>query len=174
METTCSPDPAPEDLQPHPRRAARQPSVAVPGHEEERYERRLPSQGPVARIFLPENVLERVKEASHRAALGDRERFGFENSDLHQEARAQRLGGRRPGGRPQRPTRPGLTEPRVVHRTLEILVDLGWIRAESARAVDGGRPTVRFHINPTGRRARNDEPARRRTAKTAKTGIPPS
>ncbi len=41
-------------------------------------------------------------------------------------------------------------------------------------AVDGGRPTVRFHINPTVRRARNDEPARRRTAKTAKTGIPPS
>jgi hypothetical protein len=68
----------------------------------------------------------------------------------------------------------GLTEPRVVHRTLEILADLGWIRAEPARARDGGRPTVRFHINPTVRRARHDEPARRRTAKTAKTGTPPS
>jgi hypothetical protein len=39
----------------------------------------------------------------------------------------------------------GLTEPRVVHRTLEMLADLGWIRAEPARALDGGRPTVRFH-----------------------------
>jgi hypothetical protein len=46
----------------------------------------------------------------------------------------------------------GLTEPRVVHRTLEILADLGWIRAELARAVDGGRPTVRFHANPLVRR----------------------
>jgi putative DNA primase/helicase len=53
----------------------------------------------------------------------------------------------------------GLTEPRVVHRTLEMLADVGWIRAEPARAADGGRPTVRFHINPTVRRARHHEPA---------------
>ena len=68
----------------------------------------------------------------------------------------------------------GLTEPRAVHRTLAMLADLGWIRAAPARAVDGGRPTVRFHVNPTVRWARNNEPARRRTAKTAKTGSPPS
>jgi hypothetical protein len=65
----------------------------------------------------------------------------------------------------------GLTQPRVVQRTLEMLADWGWIRAEPARAVDGGRPAVRFHINPTVRRARNDEPARPRTAKT---GLPSS
>jgi hypothetical protein len=47
----------------------------------------------------------------------------------------------------------GLTELRVVHRTLEMLADLGWIRAEPARALDGGRPTVRFHVNPMVRRA---------------------
>src|SRR5207245_2842377 len=54
----------------------------------------------------------------------------------------------------------GLTEPRVVHRTLGMLADWGWIRAELAQAADGGRPTVRFHINPTVRRARHDESAR--------------
>jgi putative DNA primase/helicase len=68
----------------------------------------------------------------------------------------------------------GLTEPRVVRHTLALLADLGWLRAEPARAGDGGRPTVRWHINPTGRGARHHESARRGTAKTAKTGIPPS
>jgi hypothetical protein len=42
----------------------------------------------------------------------------------------------------------GLTEPRVVGEALECLRELGWIRAEAAIARDGGRPTVRFHINP--------------------------
>ena len=42
----------------------------------------------------------------------------------------------------------GLTEPRVVGEALECLRELGWIRPEAALARDGGRPTVRFHINP--------------------------
>jgi putative DNA primase/helicase len=42
----------------------------------------------------------------------------------------------------------GLTEPRVVAEALECLRELGWIRAEAVVARDGGRPTVRFHINP--------------------------
>jgi putative DNA primase/helicase len=42
----------------------------------------------------------------------------------------------------------GLTEPRVVGEALECLRELGWIRAEAVVARDGGRPTVRFHINP--------------------------
>jgi len=53
----------------------------------------------------------------------------------------------------------GLTEPRVVRHTLAMLADLGWLRAEPARA--GGRPTVRWHINPTVRRGRHDDPAGR-------------
>ena len=47
----------------------------------------------------------------------------------------------------------GLTEPRGVRRALEVLDELGWIRAEPVRALDGGRPTVRFHSNPAVRRA---------------------
>jgi hypothetical protein len=42
----------------------------------------------------------------------------------------------------------GLTEPRVVGEALECLRELGWIRPEAVVARDGGRPTVRFHINP--------------------------
>lgn len=42
----------------------------------------------------------------------------------------------------------GLTEPRVVQRALELLDELGWIRSATVRASAGGRPTVRFHINP--------------------------
>ncbi len=42
----------------------------------------------------------------------------------------------------------GLTEPRVVGEALECLRELGWIRPEAVIARDGGRPTVRFHINP--------------------------
>jgi hypothetical protein len=42
----------------------------------------------------------------------------------------------------------GLTESRVVGEALECLRELGRIRAEAAVARDGGRPTVRFHINP--------------------------
>src|SRR5216683_8022089 len=42
----------------------------------------------------------------------------------------------------------GLTEPRIVQGALEGLEELGWIRAEAMRARDGGRPTVRFRINP--------------------------
>ncbi len=67
----------------------------------------------------------------------------------------------------------GLTEPRVVRHALAMLAELGWLRAEAARAGEGGRPTVRWHINPTVLRARHNDPARRRTAKTAKTRIPP-
>jgi hypothetical protein len=42
----------------------------------------------------------------------------------------------------------GLTEPRVLGEALECLRELGWIRPEAVMARDGGRPTVRFHINP--------------------------
>ena len=42
----------------------------------------------------------------------------------------------------------GLTEPRVVREALACLRELGWIRPEAVIARDGGRPTVRFHINP--------------------------
>ena len=42
----------------------------------------------------------------------------------------------------------GLTEPRVVQGALEGLAELGWLRAEAVRVRDGGRPTVRFRINP--------------------------
>src|SRR6266851_7280692 len=52
----------------------------------------------------------------------------------------------------------GLTEPRIVQGTLEGLEELGWIRAEAMRARDGGRPTVRFRLNPrlpAGRRDRS-------------------
>jgi hypothetical protein len=42
----------------------------------------------------------------------------------------------------------GLTEPRVVGEALECLRELGWIRPDAGIARDGGRPTVRFHINP--------------------------
>ncbi len=52
----------------------------------------------------------------------------------------------------------GLTEPRVVQGALEGLAELGWIRAEAVRARDGGRPTVRFRLNPrlpAGRHARS-------------------
>src|SRR5712692_8977023 len=49
----------------------------------------------------------------------------------------------------------GLTEPRVVHRTLEMLADLGWIRAEPARA--GGPPCGFISI----RRCAGPEPTNR-------------
>jgi len=42
----------------------------------------------------------------------------------------------------------GLTEPRIVQGALDGLAELGWIRAEVIRAEDGGRPALRFHINP--------------------------
>lgn len=42
----------------------------------------------------------------------------------------------------------GLTEPRVAQGALECFEELGRIRAEAVRATDGGRPTVRFHVNP--------------------------
>ena len=47
----------------------------------------------------------------------------------------------------------GLTEPRVVHRALELLAALCWIRSEPTLPIeDGGRPSVRFHVNPMVRR----------------------
>ena len=42
----------------------------------------------------------------------------------------------------------GLTETRVVQGALECLEELGWIRPEAVRGGDGGRPTLRFHLNP--------------------------
>jgi len=42
----------------------------------------------------------------------------------------------------------GLTEPRAVQGALEGLEALGWIRPEAVRDGNGGRPSVRFHINP--------------------------
>jgi hypothetical protein len=54
-------------------------------------------------------------------------------------------------------TRPGggagIREPRdagVVGEALECLRELGWIRPEAVITRDGGRPTVRFQINPRG------------------------
>ena len=41
----------------------------------------------------------------------------------------------------------------------ECLEELGWLRPEAVRAPDGGRPTVRFHLNP---RLRADRPRRAR------------
>jgi hypothetical protein len=40
----------------------------------------------------------------------------------------------------------GLTEPRIVQGALEGLAELGWVRPETVRARDGGRPTVRFRL----------------------------
>jgi hypothetical protein len=44
--------------------------------------------------------------------------------------------------------RAGLTGPRVVAEALECLRELGWIRPQAVVAGNGGRPAVRFHINP--------------------------
>ncbi len=54
----------------------------------------------------------------------------------------------------------GLTEPRVVQGALDCLEDLGWIRAEAVRTRDGGRPTVRFRINPRLLAGRHDRSRR--------------
>ncbi len=54
----------------------------------------------------------------------------------------------------------GLTEPRVVQGALEGLAELGWIRAEAVRARDGGRPTVRFRLNPRLPAGRHDRSRR--------------
>ena len=42
----------------------------------------------------------------------------------------------------------GLTEPRVVQDALACLVECGGLRSDAVRAPDGGRPSVRFRINP--------------------------
>lgn len=42
----------------------------------------------------------------------------------------------------------GLTEPPGVQGALECFAELGWIRREVVQAGAGGRPTVRFRINP--------------------------
>jgi putative DNA primase/helicase len=42
----------------------------------------------------------------------------------------------------------GLTEPRVVQGALACLEELGWLRSDAVRTPAGGRPTVRFRINP--------------------------
>ena len=42
----------------------------------------------------------------------------------------------------------GPTEARVVQGALECLEELAWIRPEAVRVGDGGRPTLRFHLNP--------------------------
>ncbi len=42
----------------------------------------------------------------------------------------------------------GLTEPRVVQDALACLEECGWLRSDAVRAPDGGRPSVRFRINP--------------------------
>ena len=42
----------------------------------------------------------------------------------------------------------GLTEPRVVQGALASLAELGWLRSDAVRTPAGGRPTVRFRINP--------------------------
>ncbi len=63
----------------------------------------------------------------------------------------------------------GLTEPRVVQAALECLEELGWIRSEAFRPPDGGRPTVRFHLNP---RLRADGPPRSRARRVRPRGAP--
>jgi hypothetical protein len=35
-----------------------------------------------------------------------------------------------------------------VEKALECLLELGWVRPEAVVARDGGRRTVRLHINP--------------------------
>jgi putative DNA primase/helicase len=48
-----------------------------------------------------------------------------------------------------RPQWTGLTEPEDVTRALEVLEDLAWLVSDSpAATVAGGRPTLRYHINP--------------------------
>src|SRR5260370_28472982 len=42
----------------------------------------------------------------------------------------------------------GLTEPRVVQDALACLEECRWLRSDAVRAPDGGRPSVRFPINP--------------------------
>jgi hypothetical protein len=42
----------------------------------------------------------------------------------------------------------GLTEPRVVQDALACLEECGWLRSDAVRTPSGGRPTVRFRINP--------------------------
>ncbi len=54
----------------------------------------------------------------------------------------------------------GLTEPRVVQGALACLAELGWLRPEAVRVGDGGRPTVRFHINPRLLAGRHDRSRR--------------
>src|SRR5713101_546036 len=63
----------------------------------------------------------------------------------------------------------GLTEPRVVLGALECLQELGWLRSEAFRPPDGGRPTVRFHLNP---RLRADGPPRSRARRVRPRGAP--
>jgi len=53
----------------------------------------------------------------------------------------------------------GLTEPRVVQGVLEGLAELGWLRPETVRGPDGGRPSVRYRTNP---RLQVDRPGRSR------------
>ncbi len=53
----------------------------------------------------------------------------------------------------------GLTEPRVVQGALEGLAELGWLRPETVRGLDGGRPSVRYRTNP---RLSVDRPGRSR------------
>ncbi len=53
----------------------------------------------------------------------------------------------------------GLTEPRVVQEALEGLAELGWLRPETVRGLDGGRPSVRYRTNP---RLSVDRPGRSR------------
>jgi hypothetical protein len=42
----------------------------------------------------------------------------------------------------------------------DCLAELGWIRAEAMRARDGGRPTVRFRLNPRLPAGRHDRSRR--------------
>ncbi len=42
----------------------------------------------------------------------------------------------------------GLTDPETVTPALELLEDLHWLRREDVRPPAGGRPTVRYHVNP--------------------------
>lgn len=50
----------------------------------------------------------------------------------------------------------GLTEPRVVQGELACLAELGWLRSKAVRTPAGGRPTVRFRINPRFLAGRHD------------------
>jgi hypothetical protein len=53
-----------------------------------------------------------------------------------------------------RPNWSGLTTRETAQEAVDVLIDLNWLRADEIRtSVRGGRPTARYHINPSVRKA---------------------